>query len=92
MNEKSKKLKREFVIYKALAILDIVVAVIAWVFIAYIWGMMEAIRGSLPWNAVIAFFAFVILLGVFLLGNGILTLHFTGRVAEVLKDAHSDED
>lgn len=92
MNRKAKRLKRELGAYKASAIVDIVLAIILWVGIAYLWGMLEAVREDLPWRVIIASLVVVILLGVFLLGNGILTLHLTGRVDEVLKDVCPDED
>jgi len=85
MEKKSNKLKRELGIYKASGILDIVVAVIVWVFIAYLWGILEGIQTSLPWNAVIAFLIFIVLLGVLLLANGILTLYFIGKVDETFR-------
>ena len=92
MNRKVRKLKRELGAYKAAAIADIVVAVIVWVGIAYLWGMMEGVRGSLPWNAIIGLFVVAILVGVLLLAAGILTIHLVGRVAEALKEAYPEED
>ena len=92
MNRKAKKLKRQLGAYKVVAILDIVCAIIIWVGVAYLWGMLDVSGRDLPWHIVIASLVAVILLGVLVLLNGIITLQFTGKAAEVLKDIVPDED
>ena len=92
MNRKAKKLKRQLGDYKVVAIVDIVCAIVDWVGVAYIWGMLDVSGRDLPWDIIILSLVAVILLGVLVLLNGIMTLLFTGKAAEVLKDIVPDED
>jgi hypothetical protein len=92
MNRKAKRLKKDTGTYRNVGIAGIVFAVMLWIAVAFLWGMLEGYLGNVPWVVLYVPLIVWILFGIYLLANGIGLLHFTGKVAEILKDIVPDED
>ena len=92
MNRKAKRLKKDTGTYRNIGIVGIVFAVMLWIAVAFLWIMLEGYLGNVPWVVLYVPLIVWILFGIYLLVTGIGLLHFTGKVAEILKDIVPDED
>lgn len=92
MAQETKTLKKELGPYKVLGFTNVVLAIVIWLGTVYLWGMLDPARVSLPWNIVVGSLVIFILLGVFLLVNGILILRLTGSAAKVVSQTGPDSE
>ena len=90
MNRKAKRLKRELGGYKVAAITNIALAVCLWIYLAFISGV-TAISQAPIFNGVLTLILLV-MMGLFLLINGIKLLQFVSKTREVLQDIVPDDD
>ena len=89
MNKKAKELKRSLGSYKNSAIMNIVAAVLIWIYSAFMLGA-TGISQTPIFNGVLTLIMFV-MIGLFLLINGIKLLQFVSKTREVLQDIVPDE-
>ena len=86
MNTKAKKLKKSLGSYKSSAIMNIVLAVCLWIYLAFMLGALGISQVSIL-DAVL-----FVMMGSFLLINGIKLLQFVSKTREVLQDIVPDDD
>lgn len=90
MNKKAKELKRSLSSYKSSAIMNIVAAVLLWIYLAFMLGV-TAISQLPIFDGVPTLILFVTI-GLLFLINGIKLLQFVGKTREVLQDIVPDDD
>lgn len=90
MNEKAKELKKSLSSHKTSAIINIIAAVLIWIYSAFMLGVTGVSQAPI-FNGVLTLILFVTI-GLLFLTNGIKLLQFVSKTREVLKDIVPDDD